>query len=122
MSGGAEECTMSNIVDTDGTTMISKYSNYTTSTYPDNKYYDKYSYSTNYESRKGSKLGDGIKEVYKLDDNGWYSDDSYFACSYNAWFARGGKFNSGSSAGVFASINSEGSSCVSRPVITPFLK
>ena len=121
MSGGAYEYTMSNIVDTDGTTMLPSDSDYTTTTYPDAKYYDKYSYSASDTTRKRSKLGDGIKEVYNS-SKGWYNDSSYLALSSNPWFGRGGDYNFGSNAGVFDSnfgngnSNSDGSS---RPVITP---
>ena len=122
MSGGAEEYTMSNIVNTDGATMIPGSSGYTTSTYPDAKYYDKYSYSKSYTTRKRSKLGDGIKEVYK-GSYGWYSDYSRLALSGSPWFNRGGSYNDGSSAGVFYlySFSSGGSyaNISSRPVITP---
>ena len=102
MSGGAVEYTMSNIVNTDGTTMIPSSSGFTT--YPDAKYYDKYSYSTSNTSRIRSKLGDGIKEVYK-GSNGWYSDDSGFAYSKYPWFQRGGYYNNDAKAGVFSSYN-----------------
>ena len=122
MSGGAYEYTMSNIVDTDGTTMMPGSSDYTTSTYPDAKYYDKYSYSKSYTSRKRSKLGDGIKEVYESDTNGWYSDYSGLAYSSFPWFHRGGYYNYGSDAGVFHSHNYYGSSysrSSSRLIITP---
>ncbi len=102
MSGGAVEYTMSNIVNTDGTTMIPSSSGFTT--YPDAKYYDKYSYSTSNTSRIRSKLGDGIKEVYK-GSNGWYSDDSGFAYLKYPWFQRGGYYNNDAKAGVFSSYN-----------------
>ena len=120
MSGGAYEYTMSNIVNTDGTTMRPMSSGFTTTPYPDNKYYDKYSYSTSYASRKRSKLGDGIKEVYN-GSNGWYSDLSRLAYSSNPWFIRGGRYNNGAMTGVFSSYNSDGSGSYysSRPVITP---
>ena len=119
MSGGAEEYTMANIVNTDGTTMIPSLSGYTNTTYPDNKYYDKYSYSTSYASRKRSKLGDGIKEVYKSGSAGWYSDDSRLAYSSWPWFLRGEKYSNGSFAGVFDSSSYRGDSGSSRSVITP---
>ena len=122
MSGGAWENTMSNIVNTDGTTMVPSFSGFTTTTYPDAKYYDKYSYSTSSSTRKRSKLGDGIKEVYESDTDGWYSDYSYLASSSNPWFIRGGFSNFGSNAGVFVSSNYDGNSISyssSRPVITP---
>ena len=123
MSGGANEYTMANIVNTDGTTMIPSSSDYTTSTYPDSKYYDKYSYSTSYISRKRSKLGDGIKEVYKSSVNSWYGDYSCLAGSYGPWFSRGGYFDLSSNAGVFRSADGGSgfseSYDSSRPVITP---
>ena len=121
MSGGAWEHTMANIVSNDGTTMIPDGSGYTTTTYPNVKYYDKYSYSTSYSSRIISKLGDGIKEVYK-GSSGWYRDYSYLAYSSNPWFARGGSYNYGASAGVFSSYNYDGganSFNSSRLIITP---
>ena len=123
MSGGLDEYTMSNIVDTDGTTMMLSSSGYTTTTYPGAKYYDKYSYSTNYTSRKISKLGDGIKEVYKSnDDYGWYNVLSRLVYSDFPWFGRGGDYKDGANAGVFYSYDSNGHSYPlysSRPIITP---
>ena len=121
MSGGAVEYTMSNLVDTDGTTMIPGSSGFTDSTYPYAKYYDKYSYSAGNTTRKRSKLGDGIKEVYN-GSKGWYSDNSYLAYSSNPWFNRGGYYDSDAYAGVFRSGYNFGyssSSDSSRPVITP---
>ena len=121
MSGGAYEYTMSNIVNTDGTTMRPMSSGFTTTPYPDNKYYDKYSYSTSYASRKRSKLGDGIKEVYNS-SKGWYSDSSYPAVASRPWFNRGAGCNDGANAGVFSSYAAFGdsiSNVSSHPVITP---
>ena len=121
MSGGADEYTMANMVDTDGTTMIPSSSGFTTTTYPDNKYYDKYSYSTGDKLRKRSKLGDGIKEVYH-GSTGWYSDYSFLTFSINSWFFRGGRYHYGASAGVFYSNSLNGSShslYSSRLIITP---
>ena len=121
ISGGTAEYTMANIVSSDGTTMQSGDSGYTTSTYPDDKYYDKYSYSTSDTSIKRSKLGDGIKEVYKSDYYGWYSDLPYLAYSILPWFLRGANYSQGADAGVFYSWSSSGISAgrSSRPVITP---
>ena len=112
---------MANIVSNDGTTMIPDGSGYTTTTYPNVKYYDKYSYSTSYSSRIISKLGDGIKEVYK-GSNGWYNDHSCLAGSDHPWFLRGGHNNKGTFAGVFNSYNNYGyaiSDDSSRLIITP---
>ena len=123
MSGGSYEYTMANMVDTDGTTMIPKNSGYTTRSYPDAKYYDKYSYSTSYTSRKKSKLGDGIKEVYNTSIYGWYRDFSYLAGSTSTpWFSRGGYYYDRANAGVFSSNFNDGNSgsyYSSRSVITP---
>ena len=121
MSGGANEHTMANMVNTDGTTMIPGMSDYTTTTYPDAKYYDKYSYSASNTTRKRSKLGDGIKEVYN-GFRGWHSDSSYLATSSNPWFYRGGYYSDGALAGVFTSDYGNGysnSPSSSRLVITP---
>ena len=121
MSGGAYEHTMGNVVDTDGTTMEPSASGFTTTTYPTSKYYDKYSYSTD-NTRKRSKLGDGIKEIYKSGTSGWYSDYSYLAYSSSPWFKRGGDYSIGANAGVFSSSSGNGIakfSNSSRLVITP---
>ena len=121
MSGGAYDYTMANMVSNDVTTMTPSSSGYITSTYPDSKYYDKYSYGTSNTSRIRSKLGDGIKEVYK-GSTGWYSDKSYLAYSNYSWFIRGGYFNFGASAGAFGSrgyFGNDNFSDSSRPVITP---
>ena len=121
MSGWAHEHTMANIVNTDGTTMIPSSSGFTTSTYPNSKYYDKYSYSASGTTRKRSKLGDGIKEVYN-GSYGWYSDYSSLAFSDNPWFERGGFYSYRSGTGAFCSGSDNGnasSSISSRLIITP---
>ena len=121
MSGGAYEYTMANLMYKDGVTPMSGYSsnqnsgytgrvydsgNYTSYTekeYP-TTYIDKYSYSSS--SRKATKLGDSIKEVYSDSSAGraWYTDYNYFVVSSRPWFVRGGGHGNGSDAGVFASI------------------
>ena len=140
VNGGSYEYTMANIVSNDGTTMMSGYSssrnsgykgiiydsgNYTSYTgidYPNNKYYDKYSFSTSNTTRIRSKLGDGIKEVYKSSSSGWYSDGSNLANHNNSWFLRGGYYRNGASSGIFYSNYSGGASVASissRLIITP---
>ena len=141
MSGGAAEYVMGNIVSPDGTTMMSgnssssnsgytgiiynsgSYTSYTgTYTYPDTKYYDKYSYGRSTSQRIRSKLGDGIKEVLNTSSRGWYSDYSFLAYSYDPWFNRSGYYVNGSDAGAFSSYYSSGSAYAyysSRLVITP---
>ena len=140
VNGGSYEYTMANIVSNDGTTMMSGYSSsrnsgykgiiydsgnytgYSGATYPNNKYYDKYSFSTSNTTRKRSKLGDGIKEVYKSSSSGWYSDGSNLANHNNSWFLRGGYYRNGASSGIFYSNYSGGASVASissRLIITP---
>ena len=138
MSGGVDEYMMANIVSNDGSTMMSGYDtttnsgytgkvyddgNYTSYTgidYPNNKYYDKYSFSTDYTLRIRSKLGDGIKEVYK-GDKGWYNDTSFLVYPAHPWFARGGRYDN-TSAGAFESGTLGGNASPgtsSRLIITP---
>ena len=139
MSGGTVEYTMTNVVSPDGSTMISgnsalynsgytgktyddgNYRAYTGGAYPNTKYYDKYSLSASYTSRIKSKLGDGIKEVYKVYE-GWYSDISCLASSDYPWFRRGGDYSDGADAGAFHSDSSDGNASSyisSRLIITP---
>ena len=139
MSGGVHEYTMANIVSNDGTTMMSgyetlfnsgytgklynsgNYTSYTGIAYPNAKYYNKYNFNTSNTSRIRSKLGDGIKEVYK-GSTGWYSDYSSLANSINPWFLRGGSYSKGAGAGAFRSSSSDGSAdfnSSSRLIITP---
>ena len=119
ISGGARDYVMGNIVSSDGTTMRAGSSGFTT--YPDTKYYDKYSFGTD-NQRIRSKLGDGIKEVLNTSSYGWYSDNSYLASSNYPWFYRGGNYSNDSRAGAFSSSNGSGFAnafCSSRLVITP---
>ena len=92
---GKSEYTMANMVSNDGEIMTSSSSGYINSTYPNNKYYDKYSYSASDVTRIRSKLGDGIKEVYQSSYS-WYNGDSYLVYDSYSWFARGG-------SGIFSS-------------------
>ena len=108
ISGGAYEYIMSNMVSKDGTTMLVSDSGFLT--YPDAKYYDKYSYNSIYSNRIINKLGDGIKEVVvdTMNHYGWYNDRSYNAGASSPWFIRGGSYSLGSYAGVFLSNNNTG--------------
>ena len=120
MSGGAYDYVMGNIVSSDGTTMIAGSSGFTT--YPDTKYYDKYSYGRSTSQRIRSKLGDGIKEVLNTSSRSWYSDSSYLADSNYPWFNRSGSYYIGSYAGAFNSYYNLGYAHAyysSRLVITP---
>ncbi|MDO4369623.1 MAG: hypothetical protein Q4C29_03710, partial [bacterium] len=71
------------------------------STYPNKRYYDKYSYGTSYTEYTRGKLGDGSIEMSPSSNYSWYSDDAYFPSSSYSWFMRGGSYGNDSSAGLF---------------------
>ena len=140
MSGGAFEYTMGNMVSPDGKQMMSGYSSgtnsgytgilydggsYTTYTgtysYPDAKYYDKYSFGTSRTQKIRSKLGDGTKE--SLDDNnlGWYNDYNNIIFNSYPWTGHSAYYNNENSAGLFYSSYGSGqinTGCTSRLTIT----
>ena len=108
MSGGAWEYVMGNMVNSSGSFYSSSAG---FSSAPNAKYYDKYTYSTDYENHGRGKLGDATKETlssFGSRTGGWYSDYAYFVNSSNSWFVRGDYFDDGSYAGVFAFYRSNG--------------
>ena len=141
MSGGAYEYTMGNIVGPNGTTMMSgnsissnsgytgiiynegKYSNYTgTYSYPNSKYYDKYSFGTSVSLKIKNKLGDSVKEILNTTSLGWYTDRSYFVYSRMPLLLRGGHLSNNINSGIFCSNVSAGISIdenSTRFIITP---
>ena len=141
ISGGSSEYIMANMVSPNGTTMISgysqarnsgytgiiydegKYTSYVgTYSYPEEKYYDKYSFGTLSAQRIRSKLGDAIKEVYITSDYGWYNDTSYLINQNYPWFYRGGLYNEDIHSGLFRSNGNYGyinMNITSRLIITP---
>ncbi len=78
----------------------------------DERFYDKYDYSTSNTTYNLGILGDATKEmgpfqsiVYGTQSryvSSWYDDESSFVNSYSPWFERGGAYHSGSAGGVFA--------------------
>ncbi len=106
MSGGAWEYVMGVQKDTDGNVQVGS-SGFSTSSLPDSKYYDLYDYQA--EDGVGYTryhLGDATREVLKNTSsqggNAWWSDYSYNIYSSNPWVVRGGNYNHGTTAGVFA--------------------
>ena len=102
MSGGAYEYVMGNMVNSSGAFYASS-SGFSSA--PDAKYYDAYTYGTDYEDRGRGKLGDATKETlatFGSNTGGWYSDYASFVKSSYSWFYRGGSRGSGSNAGVFS--------------------
>ena len=105
MSGGAWEYVMGVQKDASGNVEVGS-SGFSTSSLPDSKYYDLYDYQA--EDGVGYTryhLGDATREVLKntssQGQNAWWSDYSYNIYSLYPWVARGGRYNTGSSAGVF---------------------
>ena len=105
MSGGAYEYMMGNMVNSSGA-MYASDSGF--STYPNKRYYDKYSYGTSSTEYTRGKLGDATKEMSPSSNYGWYSDYAYFPDSSYSWFRRGGDFSSSSHAGLFYFSRSSG--------------
>ena len=107
MSGGLWDRAMGNMAADGGGFNAAGSGTWSTGLYPSLKYYDRYTYGTTYNDTaayKRGKLGDATKEILKRsgsDNNGWYSDYSFFPSSVHPWFSRGGHAGSGSSAGVF---------------------
>ena len=107
MSGGSYEYIMG--VYTDGTQNWSGYNStdnsgftgclgsscrsYTGVAYPESKYYNKYTTSSNYTTG-------GLQHAL-IETQNWYSDYAYFVNSNIPWFVRGGIYYDSSSAGVF---------------------
>ena len=50
-----------------------------------------------------NKIGDGIKEVYVMDDYLWFNDLMTFVYSTAPFLARGGRYDGNSSSGIFSS-------------------
>ena len=108
MSGGLWDRTMGNMTAEGGGFYAGGSGTWSTGLYPSLKYYDRYTYGTTYNDTaayKRGKLGDATKEILKRsgsDNNGWYSDYSWFPNPGYPWFSRGGRASSGSNAGVFS--------------------
>ena len=123
MSGGAWEYVMGNMVNNSGS-FYSSSAGFSSS--PDAKYYDNYTNGRNSDTDDfRGKLGDATKETlssYGSTSGSWYRDYSRFVQNTGSWFLRGGYYNNGTSAGVFAFYFSSGraySDYGTRAVITP---
>ena len=127
MSGGAWDFVMSNIVSLDGKQMLSGESHINNSgytgitynngteysylgyyTYPEEKYYDKYSFISSDINYKITKLGDATKEFYVSEAYYWYNDLAHVAYYEMPWFRRGGWYNHHERAGIFSSYHVSG--------------
>ena len=109
MSGGSSESTMGNISSTRGNyTFYPSESGFASSWYTTStaKYVTTYangSSETDQTAYNRGRLGDATGEVVSSTGGtgAWYYDSSYFPYSSISWFARGGRFDDSSKAGVF---------------------
>ena len=116
MSGGSWEYVMGNISKvTTGYTFYPSSSSFSSSWYTTDtaKYLTTYAYDTVYNNQKAynrGRLGDATAEtLLSVSTSGsWYSDYARFPYSIGAWFARGGDYRNGSTAGVFIFYSSGG--------------
>ena len=96
MSGGSFENTMSNMVNESNQFYPSSANNWSNTTYPLSKYYDRYTYNSRYTTYTRGRLGDATVEMALTGTNGnWYRDYAYFPYSSRSWFKRGGDFHDG---------------------------
>ena len=83
------------------------YTSFSGVSYPEGKYYDKYSFGLDRTQISRSKLGDGLKEVYKTEEYGWYEDFLIIANAGYSWLDRGGSADYGQTlnGGIFSARN-----------------
>ena len=141
MNGGAYEYVMGNLVSLNENQMLSGYDydynsgysgiiyrngtyiSYTGEyNYPEEKYYNIYSFNDESTNIQKSKLGDSIKETFATNDRSWYNDYNNFINFNNMWFLRGGRMANGGGNGIFAANVTHGGGHVnntSRVIIIP---
>ena len=128
MSGGAWEYVMGVMTDSNGKPLSGRNTAYNSGftgsfgeggslssglSWPEEKYYDKYSYGTSYSEFTRGHLGDATVEIGPFKSiiyannvvrqiSSWYSDNAYYIYTTGPWFLRGGHYKIGSSSGIFA--------------------
>ncbi len=84
----------------------------------DERYYDKYDYSTNNKTYNRGILGDATKELGQFQSiknltqfrqvGSWYDDEAWHVYSGSPWVIRGGTYYHGNGAGIFNFSNTSG--------------
>ena len=100
MSGGSHEYVMGYTTTGGGNNQ----SGFDASLY-NSKYYDQYSTTSNNTTQYNNRiLGDASGEMgpFGNEKSSWYKDWSFFVCSSNPWFYRGGAWHDGILSGAFA--------------------
>ena len=78
------------------------YTAYTGSySFPNKKYYDKYSFGTSESEYTRGKLGDATKETMVNSISLWYSEYGGFITGVNSWVVRSASYNNQNLAGIF---------------------
>ena len=117
MNGGAYERVMGNMVGSSGNFYPSSAGTWSTSTtgnIPNDKYYDKYSYSSSdysINSQSRGKLGDATREAtttFGSSTGGWGEVYRYMPTSSTPWFVRGGDADNSDSWGITNSSSRNG--------------
>ena len=105
----------------------------TGNSWPEEKYYDKYTYGTSYFEYTRGHFGDATFEVGPFKSiiyannqtrqiNSWYTNQAVFINHLYPWFYRGGVYHNGMESGLFASAHYMGSAHETvgfRVVLTP---
>ena len=119
LNNGSSEYLMANEVDSSGNFQVSSAGTWTSSNYPDLKYYDRYSYSASSNgqaSLQRGKFGDGTKEVttnFSSNTGRWYTGDNYLMSALNSWGLRTSIYGLSNT-----STGEANESYTSRPVLT----
>ena len=111
MSGGAHDALMINY---NGTI---KSSGFTTATFPESKYYDKYTFTAISSCTTLTCGGHAMFETYN-----WYSDNKANFSSDYPWYSGGGLYSGKTAAGIFSGYNYTGASSANysfRSVLIP---
>ena len=129
MSGGAWEYVMGIVTDVSGNPLSGRNASLNSGfigaygeggslasgySWPEEKYYDKYSYATSYSDYSRGHFGDATSEVGPFMDinyvnnipnqqiSSWYADHADFVLHRYPWISRGGVYSIGTEAGIFA--------------------
>ncbi len=111
MVGGAWEYIMGATVNQKNGGLNLSGSGFQTSTLPETKYYDMYTFNDSAYNQAFAHLGDTTRETLKTFgslDGSWNADYSYFPWTVDTWFGRGGGHYDTTHTGVFAFVSTNG--------------
>ena len=122
MSGGNLDLVMGAQINASNK-LITRSTDWTETSTPLAKYYDRYAYGTSDTEYTRGKLGDATKEMNPSNNKSWYEDSAVFVDDYLAWFGRGdndmsNKANLGIFSFLRSNVDGERTSNSSRTVLT----